>query len=344
MSLIKCTECGKDFSQYAESCPNCGCPKRIILEKNTADSQIVGKADLKEKAESEEEKDETVENGSTSTNMAAKVEKHSTSKTAIVIITIIILMAIGGGVFFTVFYPDMQKYDAAQALLNQGKLIEAYDAFAIIDTYKDSALIMDKLKSKMYQEAIGYYKEENLIKAIPLFNKLSGYEKSDDYLTLISAKGYDHQDKDSSAYLKVYFSIQQKKNFLDTVKALKAMLDFEDTKQIILSNKWSSYSEGFLEGKWEDDRGNFFSVTNQSGFYDYKFDDKTFETLEGPEWHVQYNMPWYNGEFYKLENGIMYNGDDKSGWKKVYRFTIQNEDQIGVFCFKNNQTYVLRRQ
>lgn len=26
MALIKCTECGKEFSDKAPACPNCGCP------------------------------------------------------------------------------------------------------------------------------------------------------------------------------------------------------------------------------------------------------------------------------------------------------------------------------
>ena len=30
MSLLKCPECGKDVSEFAESCPNCGCPVSII--------------------------------------------------------------------------------------------------------------------------------------------------------------------------------------------------------------------------------------------------------------------------------------------------------------------------
>ena len=27
MPLIKCPECGKMISEYANACPNCGCPK-----------------------------------------------------------------------------------------------------------------------------------------------------------------------------------------------------------------------------------------------------------------------------------------------------------------------------
>ena len=33
MSLLKCPECNSDVSEYAESCPNCGCPINIIKEK-----------------------------------------------------------------------------------------------------------------------------------------------------------------------------------------------------------------------------------------------------------------------------------------------------------------------
>ena len=28
MSLIKCNECGKEYSDKAEICPNCGCPNK----------------------------------------------------------------------------------------------------------------------------------------------------------------------------------------------------------------------------------------------------------------------------------------------------------------------------
>lgn len=32
MSLVKCIDCGKDVSEYADRCPNCGCPIDIIKE------------------------------------------------------------------------------------------------------------------------------------------------------------------------------------------------------------------------------------------------------------------------------------------------------------------------
>ena len=39
MSLLKCPECNHDVSEYAEVCPNCGCPIEVIKKyvKNEAD-------------------------------------------------------------------------------------------------------------------------------------------------------------------------------------------------------------------------------------------------------------------------------------------------------------------
>ena len=33
MALVTCTECGKEFSEHAEYCPNCGCPIDVIKEQ-----------------------------------------------------------------------------------------------------------------------------------------------------------------------------------------------------------------------------------------------------------------------------------------------------------------------
>lgn len=40
MALITCTECGKEFSDKAPSCPNCGCPTIEILEPSNDESEI----------------------------------------------------------------------------------------------------------------------------------------------------------------------------------------------------------------------------------------------------------------------------------------------------------------
>lgn len=41
MSLIKCGECGANISEYAESCPMCGCPMTIIKENTSYKQHIL---------------------------------------------------------------------------------------------------------------------------------------------------------------------------------------------------------------------------------------------------------------------------------------------------------------
>ena len=38
MSLIICTECGKEFSDKAPACPNCGCPTKEIINSNSTNT------------------------------------------------------------------------------------------------------------------------------------------------------------------------------------------------------------------------------------------------------------------------------------------------------------------
>ena len=33
MALITCTECGKEFSDKAAACPNCGCPTEYVIQE-----------------------------------------------------------------------------------------------------------------------------------------------------------------------------------------------------------------------------------------------------------------------------------------------------------------------
>lgn len=39
MALITCPECGKEFSDKASACPNCGCPITYIKKEDIADSK-----------------------------------------------------------------------------------------------------------------------------------------------------------------------------------------------------------------------------------------------------------------------------------------------------------------
>lgn len=44
MALIKCTECGKMFSDKASACPECGCPTEIVLKESNSPDIITKRA------------------------------------------------------------------------------------------------------------------------------------------------------------------------------------------------------------------------------------------------------------------------------------------------------------
>ena len=51
MALIKCSECGREISDKASSCPHCGCPvtgKEELLEKPSVEKEVSeGKSEAK---------------------------------------------------------------------------------------------------------------------------------------------------------------------------------------------------------------------------------------------------------------------------------------------------------
>ena len=50
MSLIKCPECGKEFSDKAAACPNCGCPTDVInsTSKTSEETEIPEEAEVQD--------------------------------------------------------------------------------------------------------------------------------------------------------------------------------------------------------------------------------------------------------------------------------------------------------
>ena len=43
MALIICSECGKEFSDKAAACPNCGCPTEEVIQQPVPEAIVPGK-------------------------------------------------------------------------------------------------------------------------------------------------------------------------------------------------------------------------------------------------------------------------------------------------------------
>lgn len=120
MAIITCPECGKEISDQATSCPNCGYPIKETTQINAKKSNI---------------------------NLKKKLP---------VIILIGALVVIGIIIYIVVGSPNKIKaktYDEAIALLEEGKYEEANNLLNTIPDYEDVATLQEQIsyESRVFQ-------------------------------------------------------------------------------------------------------------------------------------------------------------------------------------------------
>ena len=138
MALIKCPECGKEISDKAEACPNCGCPIKHEESTNCEKNVIL-------------ENDGIVE------------LRKEPKKIIPVIIGIGALVLIGAAVMIPKQIENKKNaiYTEAINLLEKGKYDEADDLLNSIVDYKDVKTIQEQLKYESYA-----YSSINALKTI----------------------------------------------------------------------------------------------------------------------------------------------------------------------------------
>lgn len=210
-------------------------------------------------------------------------------------------------------FPSKYSYVEAGVLMEEGKYVEALNAFEKVDGIPVPSEITISLKSKIYSAGQSAYRAGKMTEAKKNFNAISGYQKSDDYLLLISCDGS---------------SFSSWSNAKTNYKKLVKLLGFENTDDIILKNE--SVAELFLTGRWEDG--------DRTPYY--------FEMYEDNEgMHTQYNLPYKDVDgYYYISNGIYSIGETESGSVKCFKFAIIDEDTISVYCYKDGSTHKLYRQ
>ena len=130
MALIKCPECGKEISDKASNCPNCGCPIGSTTEQ-------------------------------TSTVEVQQQKPKSSIKKIIPIIIAVIIVAIIGIAIYNVKVVQPKKiaaqnkatYEEAIALLEKGKYEDGQKLLQTITEYEDVDTILEQIKweSRVYE-------------------------------------------------------------------------------------------------------------------------------------------------------------------------------------------------
>ncbi|MBQ7097919.1 MAG: hypothetical protein IJN96_07555 [Clostridia bacterium] len=157
-------------------------------------------------------------------------------------------------------------------------------------------------KEHKYKKALTLFEDGNYVQARAEFEELADYKDSGKYLLLADAR----------------------LSKVENIEVLYDLIDFEDTKEILLSDE---YIIKFLTGKWADSLG------------------KRIEFIkEGDGVKLICTLPFENGGRYRLTDGTQYHGNDETGWEKSFSYEIVTENKIKVYCYKDGKTYIMYRQ
>lgn len=133
MAMIKCSECGKEISDKASSCPHCGCPMEEIMKANG--EKEAEKAEFKEVPKEEKVKED-------------KEPMSPEKKSKITIISIIVVVVIV--VLVTLFYIFGVKKPREEALVGYTNIMEKYNAD--IDKYNQIVIEYNEKANNIISE------------------------------------------------------------------------------------------------------------------------------------------------------------------------------------------------
>lgn len=150
MALIKCPECGRDVSDSAITCPNCGYPLKQNQEEEK--ESVVEQAVTNESEDSEVTNSEIIQAEVVSVDIPTTDVKVSEkkkidfpkNKKIIIGVGAVVAVAIIGGILF--YNSDSSKYNRALKAYNNKDYVAAADGFKKVMNYKDA--------EKMYTTAL----------------------------------------------------------------------------------------------------------------------------------------------------------------------------------------------
>lgn len=161
MALIKCPECGKEISDKAESCPNCGCPiekmEKTLIENDengTSESQDVMELRENDKVPTKEERK----------SFSKKQKGILLIGCGVIVIALLVFLLTG----------NIRTYSTGKKLIQERKYGEAVQKFDKIKSYKDSEKLLEECN---FQIALSNIKIGKYDEALSLLLQLKKTDK-----------------------------------------------------------------------------------------------------------------------------------------------------------------------
>lgn len=205
------------------------------------------------------------------------------------------------------------EYANAMNDIENDRILEACEKLLRLEqeNFEDSREQIKGVISKLYDKGVDEYQAENIEEAKRCFET---YVESSKRVGLSVNLEY-------KSYLTL---IEAKQTKLKNISSLYEIIDFEDTKEVLLSDK---YIISFLLGEWRDR------------------DDNILRFQKNGEKTKHYStLPIEGKGNYSISNGIQSHGSKEDGWIKGYKYSIVDKNTIEVYCYMNDETYKMHRQ
>ena len=172
------------------------------------------------------------------------------------------------------------------------------------DGYPGGQEAQNHARELLYSHGVSLYEKEQPEKALEYFSLTNGFGDTDKYITLCYAC-----------------------QGAVTLEELWAIRGFANAEELLLDD---FYLCEFLLGNWKTANGNYYfkmeANTNQYAYY------------------CSYNLPWqYSGDF-TIEEGVYMVYHNGGSARSEFRISINDWNQINIYCFKNGSTYTLYRK
>ena len=257
------------------------------------------------------------------------------------------------------------KYQYGKSLIGKsnpliGEVFKAFNAFNEIDGYSDSQSQANKALEKLINMHLNYFvadcfpKNLNSSQQLLAYNTVIAYINKNIEWNYLKWKegdpnshaanvaallnkfpaGYEERDSLLNFFNALKNYSGEKKDFY--TKNKKAIDDVWDTalRENVMNDEWILC--GFLEGKWTTYSGNYYL-------------NMEYHTVDGYGFYFTTDLPLTSKpsgtKYFGINNYIMiWQTEDNKELAKVFDFTMDEPDQIAIYCYQNDSTYTLYRR
>ena len=172
-----CPNCGTELQDGTQFCTNCGTPQMT----SPVEATPIAVPPIAPTMEPVIAPAAEPVIAPMSAPVAAPTPKKKKTGVIIAIILVLVLLAAAAvGVFFWLEHEKSTAYDDAMALLEEGKIGEALDAFEDLGDYEDAPDMVDSISD--YQKALKLLDEHKYDDALELFRELDDFHDSETYV------------------------------------------------------------------------------------------------------------------------------------------------------------------